>query len=152
MKAFNKKAKTIPTLVYRMNDSGIHYPTLYHFKSLPFIEIMVRKACDYLVLEGMTYKKTSDALEQDGHVMYFSYNHDFSALEDDGRRDDRIEFRDYYSKELLYLHAEQDYEELFAILYNDYLPFEGEEKVRMALQLDEDRHCYVLYVADVKDE
>ena len=152
MKAFKGKAKHIHTLDYRLNDNGRDYPSFFHFQHLPLIEILVRKACDYLVLEGMTYKKTSDALEQASHVMYFAYNHDFSRVEDDGRRDDRIEFRDYYTKELLYIHPENNYEELFAILYNDYLPFEEGEKMRMAVQLDEDRHCFVCYIADVEEQ
>lgn len=152
LKTFKQKVKTIPALHYRMNDEGMDYPTFYHFKQLSLMEILTRKACDYLVLEGMTYKKTSDAFEQDAHVMYYSYNHDFAAIPDDGRRDDRIEFRDYHSKELLHIHSENDYEELFAILYNDYIVFDGEEKMRMAVVLDEDRHCFVMYIVDVKEQ
>lgn len=140
-------------LEYRLLDEAAGYPLLYYYQDLTEGEIALRMACSRFVKEGRAFEKTSAASEL---LQYVIYLQSASVL----RRtqwpaaDERtwLELRQWPAQEdeeaeLLERLPATETQRLQVKLLCDYLQWRGQERLVRHVELDEDRCCYVQYLA-----
>lgn len=142
------------TLEYCLDEPESDFPALYHYPDIPKDELAVRLTCDYFTKDGTVYAQSFSCLADNIHQIYVkptgaekpthnprsTSGMGFIVLE---IRIDRGDAQDY---------PLMDYREFGAILdlllftYVDYLTLNGVEWERSALEIDEDRKVYQLYI------
>ncbi|SMC50505.1 hypothetical protein [Sporomusa malonica] len=146
----------MPKLEYRMLNESEGYPILYYYDSMDRTEIAIRLACDYFVKDGVTYEKTSGAIEAGCYVIYVK-----KAEEQDNSLPQlpnpsgklRLELRQYvqnssYFPEVAVFELKDN---LDALLYlqSDFLYWLGQEWQKTSAEIDEDRKVYIFYATTV---
>lgn len=141
-------------LEYRLFDEQKGFPALYHFKSIPKEEVIVRFLCDYLVKDGVVYEKTSNAIEAPLHVIYVKLSKEEKPLLSARRsivemgyivleiREFREDSNDYPIISNMEFRTLTD---LALLAQSNYFMLEGVEWEKTSFEVDEDRQRYVLY-------
>src|SRR6478752_1207274 len=57
-------------LEYRLLKPDDTFVSIYHYQSIELEQILARRECEFFVKEGVTYKQTSSAVEDDIHIIY----------------------------------------------------------------------------------
>ena len=57
-------------LEYRLLKPDDTFVSIYHYQSIELEQILARRECEFFVKEGVTYKQTSSAVEDDIHIVY----------------------------------------------------------------------------------
>lgn len=141
-------------LEYRLYDEQKGFPALYHFKSIPKEEVIVRFLCDYLVKDGVVYEKTSNAIEASLHVIYVKLSKDEKPLLHNRRSIVGIgyivleirEFKeDGYEYPIISNMEFSSLTDLALLAQCNYFMLEGIEWEKTSFEIDEDRQRYILY-------
>lgn len=145
-------------LEYRLLDEMKDYPLLYHYEAISAQELALRLCCGRFVKEGRAYEKTSAAQEIMQYVIYLQPS-EILLQEDwpDSRRcEPCFELRRLTGRKgealLLNSYTIEDEKELQLILLCDYQFFLGEEHLVEAIEMNEDRSCYICYLEKTPEE
>ncbi len=145
-------------LEYRLLDEEKDYPLLYQYDDISAQELALRLSCGRFVKEGHAYEKTSAACEFIQYVIYLRpaellLRTDWPEVR---RCEPYFELRRLTEKKgeapLLNSYALEDEKELQLILLCDYQFFLGEERLVEAIEMDEDRACYICYLGKKSEE
>ncbi len=145
-------------LEYRLLDASQEYPLLYYYNDISQREVELRMACSRFVKMGTAYEKTSAAQEV---MCYVIYLRPAQALQKEKwpkvpEQDVYLEMRHWptakIGAELIERAKVVGDSELLLHLLCDYMQFLGEEWLVQAVELDEDRGCYIRYVEAVDEE
>ena len=139
-------------LEYRLLDEKNDYPILYYYEAISAAELSLRLSCGRFVKEGRAYEKTSAAQDVMQYVIYLKPAElllDRAWLEA-APKDSYFELRRLTGKKgdapLLNSCLLEHEQELQLKLLCDYHFFFGTEWLVQAVELDEDRACYVCYL------
>ena len=56
--------------IFRLLKPDDTFVSIYHYQSIELEQILARRECEFFVKEGVTYKQTSSAVEDDIHIIY----------------------------------------------------------------------------------
>lgn len=75
-------------LEYRLLKPDDTFVSIYHYQSIELEQILARRECEFFVKEGVTYKQTSSAVEDDIHIIYVKeHEHGRKEQAEDDNRD-----------------------------------------------------------------
>ena len=142
----------LQALEYRLNDESKNYPAIFHFQDLDKFEIYCRRICNYIIKEGIIYRKTSSLLEDALFAIYVEVDTEEELFDDalvykQITLEIRLFHEDEYSA-LLYTYDLNTHEEAFDLIGSDFLQIGRNEYKVIAAEIDEDRSTYVLYVEE----
>jgi hypothetical protein len=146
-------------LTYFLLRDDDSYEPLYTYKagSIDPNEIYARQLCEYFVANGKQYELVSNEMEQQTEMLIVKEIGPAVTLQEERIYPNeglRMEFRQYNSPSdmpLLYTLEVNRYGrghwEIIRYLLKDYVDIPGIGiRKRDSAELDEDRHCYVMYV------
>ncbi|MFP7737167.1 hypothetical protein ACLHDF_28420 [Priestia aryabhattai] len=137
-------------LEYRLLKPDDTFVSIYHYKSIELEQILARRECEFFVKEGITYKQTSSAVEDDIHIIYVK-EHEQGVKEqaEDDNRDITLEVRELNSLRghpVLFVSSFYTHLEVLSYIGTIYTYYNGLEWERDSAEIDEDRCVYSLYV------
>lgn len=150
-------------LEYRLLDPAREYPVLYVYDSIDKSEIGVRFACDRLVKAGTVYEKTSTAIELGTYVIYVQPDTQGRMVlppEENGGKENAdgvaVELRHsvdgFFNHKLIHVFRFWKQDDVLLQVQCDYLYWMGQEWLKLASELDEDRRIYSVYAQPVVEE
>jgi hypothetical protein len=145
-------------LEYRLFDEKEGYPALFNYQTIPEEEIMVRFLCDYFIKDDTVFEKTSNAIEPPLYVIYVKFAEDETPIIKNPCSNVALgfivievrEFSEEYDEYPIIKNLEfTSLTELAIFAQCNYIMLDGFEWEQTSLELDEDRHTYVLYVKKI---
>lgn len=142
------------TLEYRLDDPANDFPALYHYPNIPKDELALRLICDYFTKDGTVYEKSFTSFSDNLHLIYVKPTHSENPTTNfrttSGMGFVVLEIREYQEslKDYPILDSKEFSTILDLINYTqvDYLTLNGIEWEKSALEIDEDRKVYLLYI------
>lgn len=141
-------------LTYYLQNEKDHYEPFYTYKSkdIDQNEIYARQLCEYFVVNGMQYELLSNEMFENEERLIIKGLGEATVLQDEVTYENYsvcMEIREYVSSRSMPLlrTIRLSHSEAIRYLLKDYIhiPSIGIRK-RFCAEIDEDRHCYVLYV------
>lgn len=84
-------------LEYRLLKPDDTFVSIYHYQSIELKQILARRECEFFVKEGVTYKQTSSAVEDDIHIIYVKeHEHGPKEQAGDGHREITLSWKSNY--------------------------------------------------------
>lgn len=142
-------------LEYRLVDDTGQFPVIYYYDDIEKTEIAARFACDYFIKSGITYEKTSAAVETDCYVIYVKKADVPDDLPQPANNNNKLqlELRQYMDNSSYYpivttLYMKNNLDVLL-YLQSDYVYWLGQEWQKTSAEIDEDRKTYILYAIPI---
>lgn len=139
-------------LEYRLLNKTEDFPVLFYYEDIDQSEIAARFACDYFVKSGITYEKTSAAVEAGCYIVYIkkaNLEEENLPQSNNNTQKIRLELRQYnensnYFPVITTFNMKSNLEVLL-YLQSDFIYWLGQEWKKTSAEIDEDRKVYVFY-------
>ncbi|MFL0472125.1 hypothetical protein ACH0CI_09085 [Priestia sp. 179-F W1.4 NHS] len=137
-------------LEYRLLKPDDTFVSIYHYQSIELEQILARRECEFFVKEGITYKQTSSAVEDDIHIIYVKeHEHGPKEQAEGDHRKITLEVRELNSLQghpILFASSFYTHLDVLSYIGTVYTYYNGLEWERDSAEIDEDRSVYSLYV------
>lgn len=143
--------REVDLLEYRLDDSEMNYPTIYHLKGITSAEINARKLCRFFVHNDTAFEMSYTALEEDCHVIYVK-KHKHEEGYDGGINYEGllgIEVRkatEIGRREVIHYFDCPTHSDILGFATSDIIYIDSIEYQHTCFELDQDRMTYVMYV------
>lgn len=143
-------------LEYRLQKLNDYYEAIYHYPDIDLPQILARRACEFFIKDGVTYKQLFSAIEGELFVIYVEV-FEQKPIEQQLHTQDgiRLEIRLLNSRQnypLVTSEYVSNHLDVLSVIDNMYTYMDGKEWERDSAEIDEDRNVYVLYVTATGNE
>ncbi|KUP05749.1 hypothetical protein Q73_10635 [Bacillus coahuilensis m2-6] len=135
-------------LEYRLLK-GEEFTPIYYYDDIEMEQILARRECEFFVKNGVTYKQTSSAIEDQVNLIYVEVFEEAPFEIQPGQGGIQLEFREYNPRKNHPLLKVEQFSFHLNVLHKIgavYHFIDDVEWERDSAEIDEDRMTYVLYL------